>query len=213
MLASVEWTDQAVIEHVLAGETALFEVLMRRYNQRLYRLLRAWLLDPNEAEDVLQEAYVRAFEHLAQFQGRSSFSTWLTRIAVNEARARIRRRCRRDATGGTGTPLEEISADGPPPEQRACATELRQALVQAIESLPGPMRAVFTLRHVEGLGTQETAECLGITAANVKVRLLRARREMRRTLEQSLGAQAVEIYAFDGERCDRIVHNVMARIR
>ena len=149
-------TDEEIVERVLAGETALFELLMRRYNQRVYRVTRAIVGDEGEAEDVTQDAYVRAFEHLDQFAGRARFSTWLTRIAVHEASARRRRR-------GRQTDLEEsmptLASAGAGPEQRAADHELRQAIEDAVDALPEVYGSVFMLREVRGLSTAETAAC------------------------------------------------------
>src|SRR5438067_12768488 len=126
-------TDEEVVERILGGETALFELLMRRYNQRLYRVTRAIVKDEGEAEDVTQDAYVRAFEHLDQFAGRARFSTWLTRIAVHEASARLHRR-------GRQTDIEEsmpnLASTTPGPEQRAADRELGRAIEAAVEALP-----------------------------------------------------------------------------
>ncbi len=211
-LATVKLTDESLVQRILAGETALFELIMRRYNQRLYRLVRSILIDPHESEDALQEAYVRAYQHLGQFAGRARLSTWLSRIAVNEARARIRRRQRIVSAGRQGIALEEMAGRDAPPDREMCSAELREAIAQALEALPCPLRMVFVLREVEGLGTAETAESLGITPANVKVRLHRAREQLRAALEPSIASEAASLYAFDGERCDRIVAGVMHRI-
>lgn len=200
---------------VVRGDTALFEVIMRRYNQRLYRLVRALLNDAYEAEDVVQETYVRAFEHLGQFAGRARFSTWLSHVAVNEARARIRQRRRAATQQADMSPIavdHRRCATSPPPEERVSAAELRYLITTSLETLPRQMRAVFVLREVEGLGTQATAECLGLTPANVKVRLHRARQQLRGALEQALSTEARQLYTFDGQQCDRIVQHVFARI-
>ncbi len=211
--ASQALSDSEVIQRVLAGETALFEIIMRRYNQRLFRLLRALLRRDEEAEEALQETYLRAYEHLGQFQQRARFSTWLTRIALNEAQGRIRRQRRRRMDVDISIlPLPDDSPGGRPPEQRAATAELRDAIAQALEALPQQLRSVLVLRAVEGLGPQETAACLGITATNANVRLHRARREMRRRLAPVLSAELRQLYAFDGVRCDRIVNRVLERI-
>lgn len=232
-LNRIEFSDEAIVRRVRLGEAALFELILRRHNRRLYRLARALLggggsYAEHEAEDVVQEAYVRAYEHLNQFEGRSSFSTWLTRIATNVARARIRSRRRErrrlahlvgcrgagaDSAGGEPMTLShQHTANVPLPEQRACAAELRDAIAVALQALPRPMRSVFVLREVEGLDTEETAQSLGITPANVKVRLHRARGELRTTLERALGAETRSLYDFDGGRCDRIVARVFAKL-
>lgn len=208
-------TDEDVMLRVLAGDVASFELIMRRYNQRLFRVARGIVSDDGEAEDVVQEAYLLAFEHLAKFEGRSRFSTWLTRIAVNEASARRRRRRRvlvvdlheAEAIAVAGAnPLDEA-------DEQASMRELGDVLRQAVEELPSDFRAVFTLRLVEGLSTDEVAECLGLSPENVKVRLHRARTRLRKTIEQGLGHEVRRLYQFDGERCDRIVSSVLSRLR
>jgi RNA polymerase sigma-70 factor (ECF subfamily) len=167
------------------GETALFEILMRRYNQRLYRVARAILKDDGEAEDVMQQAYVNAYVHLHQFAERASFSTWLTKIAVYEALARSGRRGAVERLtvfeSGEDT-MTSIPAPAPDPEHQAFASELRSLLESAVDSLPEHHRVVFTLRQVEGLSTAETAECLGISEESVKTRLHRARAQIRNDL-------------------------------
>src|SRR5262245_3949703 len=152
-------------------------MLMRRYNQRLFRTLRAMVPNDAEAEDVLQEAYVHAYHHLAQFEGRAKFSTWLTRIAIHEALARQKKRRRftsLDDLERQPTMADQLQAHDPTPEERATSTELRGVLQRAIDRMPETLRVVFMMRDVEGLDTEETAECLGLTTANVKVRLHRA---------------------------------------
>jgi len=208
------FTDEQVVARVLAGETALFEVLMRRHNQRLFRVARAIVRDDNEAEDVMQEAYVRAFTQLAQFEGRASWATWLTRIAVNEALARVRRRGRFvdtdvDSTDGR----KEGTMERPGPEDQTSARELGAFLEHAVDKLPDIYRSVFVLREAEELSTADTAAALGISEELVKVRLHRARADLRRTLEAHVGAATRELYGFHLSRCDRVVAAVMARIR
>jgi RNA polymerase sigma-70 factor (ECF subfamily) len=201
--------DEAIVERVLAGDTALFELLMRRHNRRLYRVSRAILKNEAEAEDVIQDAFVRAFEHLGQFAGRARFSTWLTRIAVHEASARLRRR-------GRQTDIEDampmLASPGAGPEQRAADRELGRAIEAAVEALPSPFASVFMLREVEGLSTAETAACLEVAEETVKTRLHRARALLRNHLTARLGAVARETFPFAGARCDRTVAAVMARI-
>src|SRR5215470_11201315 len=169
-------TDEDIVERILGGETALFELLMRRYNRRLYRVVRGIMKDDAEAEDVTQDAYVRAFEHLDQFAGRARFSTWLTRIAVHEASARRRRRGRQIDIEDAMPTLPSAAAG---PEQRAADRELGQVLKAAVDALPEVYGSVFMLREVEGLSTTETAACLEIPAQTVKTRLHRARALLR----------------------------------
>lgn len=202
-------SDDAIVERVRHGDVALFEVLMRRYNQRLYRTARAIVGDDCEAEDVLQDTYVRAYTHLDQFAGRARFSTWLTKIAVNEALARVRRR-------GRFVDMEDIVTDlaspGRGPEQATADGELRTALERAIEMLSDPLRVVFVLRDVEGLSTAETAACLDIPDETVKTRLHRARGALRRSLLARTGEAATAAFHFGAARCDRLVARVLATI-
>jgi RNA polymerase sigma-70 factor, ECF subfamily len=202
-------SDEEIVERVRGGETALFELLMRRYNQRLYRVARGIVGDEAEAVDVIQDAYVRAYEHLAQFAGRAAFSTWLTRIAVHEACARLRRR-------GRQADIEEsmptLLSAAPGPEQRAADRELGEAIEAAVAALPEVYRSVFMLREVEGLSTAETAACLEITEETVKTRLHRGRALLRNHINARVGAAIRETFQFADVRCDRVVAAVMARI-
>ncbi|HXG65829.1 MAG TPA: RNA polymerase sigma factor, partial [Blastocatellia bacterium] len=208
-------TDEEVVERVRAGETALFEILMRRYNQRLFRVALSVLGDENEAEDVAQEAHVRAYMHLNQFDGRARFSTWLTKIALHEALARLRnrRRCimiENDAEADDV--IGSLASDAPSPEQEAFTRSLQAVLEMAINALPQAYRSVFMLREVEGLSTAETAECLGISEVSAKVRLHRARALLRREIYTRTGAATASAFQFLGARCDRVVATVFARI-
>lgn len=208
-------SDEQVITRVLAGETALFEVLMRRYNERLYRAARAILRDENEAEDVMQQAYVNAYAHLRQFDGRSKFSTWLTRIAVHEALARARRRGRyltMDLEDASAIEFPQAHDGTPDPERLAIARELGAVLESAIERLPDGAREVFVLRQIEGMRTDEVADALGVSEAVVKTRLSRARGALRRDLYEYAGLAAENTFRFLRPRCDRVVHSVLSRI-
>jgi len=203
-------TDEQIIERVIAGETALYELIMRRYNQRLYRAVRSVLRNEDEVEDVMQDAYVRAFRHLADFAGRSQFSTWLIRIALHEAFARLRygkRMQQFDDEDSDGGP-EMIPASTLDPEHRTVNREIAGLLEQAILSLPENLRTVLMLRDVEELSTAETAEALNLSEENVKTRLHRGRALVRRKLHALVGADAPSAFAFMGTRCDRIVHRV-----
>jgi RNA polymerase sigma-70 factor (ECF subfamily) len=209
------WTDEQIVERVLAGETALYEIVMRRYNQRLYRAARAILRDDAEAEDVLQDTYVRAYQHLSQFEGRAKFSTWLTRIAVHEALRRVERRQRFEA-------VEDIDLEGnrepmltsklPDPESRAMQVELTQLLEASILSLPAPYRTVLMLRDVEEMNTAETAAALDIKEENVKVRLHRARVLLRKELYARAGTTTPAAFPFMATRCDRVVQRVFEKL-
>ncbi len=203
-------TDEAVIERVRAGDIAAFEVIMRRYNQRLFRCVRGIVRSDATAEDVMQQAYLSAYTHLDQFQGAARFATWLTRIAVNQALAHARRSARLGeselAPDGDGGPVSPERT----PEEQASARELSRVLEGACDALPDLYRAVFVMREIEGLSTAETAECLGLSEEAVKVRLHRARGLMRGHIVARIGAGAARAFAFLGPRCDRMVARVLA---
>ena len=208
-------SDEQVVNQVLDGQTALFEVLMRRHNERLYRAARAILRDDREAEDVMQQAYVNAYAHLRQFDGRAAFATWLTRIAVHEALARVRRRGRFEAldphsASGEEFPMRPTST--PDPERQAMSREMAALIEEAVDRLPDGMREVFVLREVQGLDTAETASSLGISDDAVKTRLSRAKAALRRDLFERAGVAAPSAFSFHQSRCDRIVVAVFARI-
>lgn len=203
-------SDEEVVERVVAGDTSLFEILMRRYNQRLFRVARSILGDEAEAEDVMQDAYVRAFRELAGFRGEARFSTWLTKIAVYEALARARKRRRLVSIEGGEPPEPPAPESGP--ERQVENRELQAVLRDAVEVLPDPLRTVFCLREVEGLSTEQTADLLGLTIENVRVRLHRAKRSLRETLDARIGREVRRLYLFEAPRCDRMVESVFARL-
>jgi len=208
--------DGDVVTRVRGGDTGLYEILMRRYNQRLFRVIRSVITNDAEAEDILQEAWVRGYEHLDQFEGRASFSTWMTRIAFNEALARLRK-------GKRWMPLENTEGEIMPevdrrqttsvtPEAQAIRGQLAGVLQVAVDSLPPLYRSVFMLREVEQLSTSETAECLELSEEAVKTRLFRSRALLRRELQNRLGPAVAETYSFLGARCDGVVARVLERI-
>jgi RNA polymerase sigma-70 factor (ECF subfamily) len=206
--------DEQIVDRVLEGETALFEVLMRRHNERLYRAARAILRDEAEVEDVLQQAYVNAYTHLRQFDRRAQFLTWLTRIAIHEALARARRRSRLteidpDRPTGSVMPALTSTAD---PERLAFAHELGALIEAAVDRLPDGAREVFMLRTVEGMSTEEVATALDVSIAVVKTRLSRARAMLRRELASQADDAAANAFRFLRPRCDRVVAGVLARI-
>jgi len=207
-------TDEEIVAGVLAGHTALFEILMRRHNERIYRAARAILRDESEAEDVMQQAYVNAYAHLRQFDGRAQFSTWLTRIAINEALARVRRIRTYQCLDEDAVDVETFMNRGEPsdPERQAAAGELRVVLEWAIDRLADGAREVFMLREVEGMSTAEVAAALDVSDDVVKTRLSRARAAIRRDLIARTGSSAPEVFRFFKPRCDRIVARVLARI-
>ena len=209
------WTDQEIVERVKAGDTALYEIIMRRYNQRLYRVARAILHDDAEAEDVMQDAYVRAYQNLHQFAGRAPFSAWLTSVAVHEAIRRLHLRNRNlqlDDTEHNGEPVMNMVETSPDPEKTASAAELSQLLEQALLGLPEQYRTVVMLRDVEEMSTSETAAALDLTEDNVKVRLHRGHAMMRGWLFSRVGTSAKNAFPFMGVRCDRVVLGVFTRL-
>jgi RNA polymerase sigma-70 factor (ECF subfamily) len=210
-------TDVEVVDRVRNGETALFEVLMRRHNQRVYRVARAIVRNETEAEDVMQQAYINAFTHLGQFESRAQFSTWLTRIVVREAITR-RRKGAREEPGGLmesaagSADVDNFRAPQVDPERQAYAGELARLLETAVDSLPESYRAVFMLREIEGLSTSETAAGLDLGEEAVKTRLHRARAMVRRAVTTRIGAATSLAFGFHASRCDRVVDAVLRRI-
>ena len=206
--------DEEVVGRVRTGETALYEIVMRRYNQRLFRIARSIVYSDYEAEDVLQDAYVRAYVHLDQFAGKSSFATWLTKIAIYEALARAKRQKHFEnaSTGAEGRPMEDLRSLDRDPEQQTLDCEARSFLEAAVDQLPDDYRAVFVMREIEEMTTSETAECLEITEENVKMRLFRARKMIREELYARAGAASSKAFEFLGEPCDRVVAKVFQRL-
>jgi RNA polymerase sigma-70 factor (ECF subfamily) len=208
--------DEEVVARVLAGDTASYEIIMRRYNQRLFRVALAIVRDRAEAEDVMQEAYVRAYQHLGQFARRAPFAAWLTRIAVHEALSRVLLR-------GRELPLEDSGEDGevsinkavetaPDPEQNAARAELGRLLESVILALPAHYRTVIMLRDVEGLSISEVAAALDLSEQNVKVRLHRGRAMARAGIVEQVGSSARDAFPFMGMHCDRMVQAVLTRL-
>jgi RNA polymerase sigma-70 factor, ECF subfamily len=209
-----------LVAYARAGRREAFAALMTRGNQRLFRIARAVVRDESEAEDVLQEAYVRAFAKLSDFRGEASIYTWLTRIVLNEAHGRLRRRRHtvelsavESAQAGEGRILVFPSAlTSDDPERDAALAETRRLLERAVDALPEAFRLVFILREVEELTVGETAEHLGLPEATVKTRLHRARRRLRHALEAQLADVMTGAYPFLGERCAGISERVLARM-
>ena len=208
------WTDEEIVERVLAGETELYEIIMRRYNQRLYRVARAILRNDAEAEDVMQDTYVRAYEHLGQFAARSRFAAWLTKIAMHEALGRVRDRSRLQEFEAMAPKEAEgiLVSIGDSPEQQASNTEMEHLLEDAILSLPVSYRTVLMMRDIEEMSTTETAVALDLTD-NVKVRLHRGRALLRKELYARAEGSRTRVFSFMGARCDRVVRNVLLRIQ
>jgi RNA polymerase sigma-70 factor, ECF subfamily len=214
--------DGELVTLARRGEAAAFCEIMRRNNRHLFRAARSVLRDDAEAEDVVQEAYLRAFRGLAGFRGDASLSTWLTRIALNEALGRRRRR--RDTVGleaieatqeGGGARIlmfPTAQAPGGDPEGAAARREIRRLLEEAIDDLPEAFRPVLVARDVDGMSVEETARILGVRPETVRTRLHRARRLLRAALDQRLGDALREAFPFDGARCARMTEAVLARL-
>lgn len=201
-------SDFDVVHRVIAGDTALFEILVRRYNQRVYRAVRAVLRTESEVEDAMQQAYLNAFANLRQFAERAQFSTWLIRIAVNEALARLRKNGRVEWE----MEMPDMEASDPSPEEQAQASQIRAVVEEELDTLPATYRTVLVLRDVEGLSTSETAEALGVSDDVIKTRLHRARAMMRDALARRAGETLQAVYPFGDARCDRVTANVMAAL-
>jgi RNA polymerase sigma-70 factor, ECF subfamily len=203
------------------GGAAAFREIMRRNNRHLFRAARGVLRDDAEAEDVVQEAYLRAFQGLAGFRGGASLSTWLTRIALNEALGRLRRRRTMveletvevaQAGGGARILMFPTAQAGGDPEGAAARREIRRLLEEAIDELPEAFRLVLVARDVDGMSVEETAEVLGVRPETVRTRLHRARRLLRAALDQRFGDTLREAFPFDGARCARMTEAVLARL-
>ena len=210
---SASWTDWDVVKRVVGGEKGLYEILMRRHNQTLYRAVRSYLQDRDDVEDAMQEAYLKAFAKLSQFKGESAFSTWLVRIGINEALQQLRKQRAMRVVSDTAEVehLERIADTRQMnPEQRTIQGEHRKLLEQAIDRLPEGYRAVYMLREVEGMSVLDTAHCLELSESNVKVRLHRAKDMLKEALwKEHVQAPAFE---FGNSRCDRLVERVLERI-
>ncbi len=216
MAANADVTDQAVIDAVLGGDKELYEVIIRRYNSRLYKIARSIIREEADVEDIMQEAYIKAFQNLDQFEGRAQFSTWLTRILINEAFARKKKNNRYSNytlnndpdDGATEQLLESIMELSQ--EQKIIRGNVKQILESAIDSLDDKYRTVFVMRLIEGISVTETAAALDISEENVKIRLYRAKSFLKDLLKDTLSD--IDLYEFRDPRCNRIADYVMAAI-
>jgi len=225
--SQTDWSSQdaELLKRVQARDPSAFELLMRRYNRRLFRVAHALLRDPAESEDVLQETYLAAFRSAERFRGEASLATWLTRIAVNECMTRLRRNARRDnivpIVGNAALQQEEEGESMPgkesfpvqeTPDLGLMRAELRALLERRIEALPRDFRVVFVMRAVEELTVEETAQCLGIAEATVRSRHFRARSLLREFIAKDLDLAERDVFDFAGERCDRVVARVLKSV-
>ena len=202
-------TDEEIVARVQGGDHALFELIMRRHNERIYRTIRSILRNESDVEDAMQQAYVDAYEHLGDFAGRARFSTWLTRIAVHEALARRRRYSPESMEGEV---MASLPGSERTPEQRTQDSETQQLLLAAIDELPEHFRTVFVMRSVQGLSVEETAEALELEEATVKTRLHRARGLLQKAIIEKTEPGLARAMPFQAPRCDRVVAAVLRRI-
>lgn len=214
--------ETEIMARARKGDAGAFELIMRRNNQRLFRVARSILKDEAEAEDVVQETYLRAFTHLDGVVNAASLSAWLAKVATNEALGRVRRRRPAASLDGldaalmspgsaTFASLSALNRDNP--EAAAARAEIRGLVESAIDRLPQGFRTVFVLRAIEELSVEETALCLGIPKQTVKSRFHRAKLALRRALSEQLEAALNEAFPFGGRRCDRVVAKVLFRLR
>jgi RNA polymerase sigma-70 factor (ECF subfamily) len=211
--------DAALVQRVRAREPGAFELLMRRYNRRLFRVARSMLRNDADAEDALQDAYLCAYQSLDGFRGDASLATWLSRVVSNQCLTRMRRQARRDniIPMVSAPPDEQEDAAMPSdpaeaPDQALVRAELRAVLERKLDELPQAFRTVFVLRCVEELSVEETAQCLGIPEATVRTRHFRARSMLRESLARDVDVAERDVFSFDGARCDRIVARVLAKL-
>jgi RNA polymerase sigma-70 factor, ECF subfamily len=215
--AAERLSDPELVERSVAGDMRALEALMRRHNRTLYRTARAILRDDADAEEAVQDAYLRAYAALGSFRGESKLSTWLVRITVNEALMRRRKNARTAAVvpidgGALSEQGEHVMSEEAGPEEHAQRGETRRLLERRIDALPDGYRAVFVLRALEEFSVEETAAALDIPEATVRTRYFRARGLLRESLARDIDRSLEEAFAFAGARCDRIVANVLKRI-
>ena len=214
---SLDEDDRALVRRVLDGDRSAFERVMRRHNRRLYRLARATLNNDAEAEDALQEAYLRAFLSMAQFKGDSALSTWLARVLLNECFGRLRRDTRRqNIIPIANTIRDEVESipntetDGP--DEVMIRVQMRELIEQKLDQLPMAFRTVFVLRSVEDMSVEETARYLDISEATVRSRHFRAKSLLRESLAQEMDFAERDVFEFGGAHCDRIVAAVLSKL-
>jgi RNA polymerase sigma factor (sigma-70 family) len=205
-------SENEIISRILLGEKNLYAGIMRKYNQRLYRLGMSIIKDDSEVEDVMQVTYIKAYENLGKFQFKSGFSTWITKILINESLLRLKKRKQllhiNDDSAQNQTQYQPV--DFQTPLMKVINSELKQILEDAILNLPEKYRSVFIMREIENMNVSETQECLDLSETNVKVRLNRAKAMLKNSLADYYKKE--DILNFHLSRCDRIVENVMKRI-
>jgi RNA polymerase sigma-70 factor (ECF subfamily) len=210
--------ESDLILAALANDPNAFRAIMRRHNQRLFRIARGVVRDDSIAEDVVQEAYLLAFRHLKEFRGQSSLSTWLHRIVLNEALGRVRQSARRHEivipTDGSGAQILNFPSNSSldDPEKTMAQRQILRLVEEATDELPDEFRLVFIARVIEGMSVEETAELLGIRPETVRTRLHRARKLLRQHLDQRIGPVLLDAFPFAGRRCERLTEAVMSRL-
>ncbi|HEU4903305.1 MAG TPA: sigma-70 family RNA polymerase sigma factor [Flavisolibacter sp.] len=208
-------SDEELVEKIQAGETALFEVLIRRYNPLLYKIARSYGFDHHDAEDLMQESHFAAYLNVNTFRKEASYKTWLTRIHLNRCYHKRHspqlkhEEANEELLAGHDSPMQ-ARIDNRETENKVLNRELARVLEESLQQLPQPYRTVFVLREMEGFNVAETAELLGLTAVNVKVRLNRAKTMLQKQLEKTYSI--VDLYEFHFMYCDKIVRNVFERI-
>jgi RNA polymerase sigma-70 factor (ECF subfamily) len=213
---STPMQDGVIVRRILSGEKELFEILMRRHNQTLYRIVKGYLQDDDDVEDVMQNTYLKSYDKLQQFQGSAAFSTWLIRIGINESLLKIRDTKKRNTVYISENELryEKIvqltDSKQMNPEKLAIRHETRKLIEHAIERLPEKYRVIYILKEVEGLDNREIEKCLDISDSNIKVRLHRAKSILKEVLYELHSNK--DLFEFGNSRCDRIVNSVMAHI-
>ena len=210
--------ELTLTRRVAGGDRAAFEIIMRRYNRRLYRLARASLRDDAEAKDALQEAYLNAYRAIGSFRGEATLSTWLSRLVLNECGVRRRRSARRRdiiplvSSDTSRTETESVADVAEGPDRAAARTQLRAILESKLGELPEALRVVFVLRSVEELSVAETAQTLGIVEETVRVRHFRAKGMLREALAREIDLAETDLFEFGGVHCDGVVASVLAKL-
>ncbi|WP_299172709.1 RNA polymerase sigma factor [uncultured Allomuricauda sp.] len=210
-------TDSEIIKRILAGERELYEILLRRNNQKLFRVIRSYLKDESEVEDIMQNTYLKAFEKLYQFKHSSTYGTWLIRIGINEVLARLKEKGKvvdlyqRSSETKQNSILEIPDKTQLNPEKRIIRNEAKQLLENAIDTLEVKYRTVYVLKEIEEMSITDISECLNISKSNVKVRLHRAKNTLKENLYE-LTANKGDVFGFGFSRCDNITEHVMETI-
>lgn len=206
--------DEAVIKKVAEGNADQFEIIIKRYNQQLFRIIRSYLSNRQDSEDVIQTTYLKAFKNLKQFRGDSKFSTWLIRIAINEALKKLKGQNKisglHSVTNGQNFD-QKNNDENYTPESKMIQKDMSKHLEKAIDTLPPKYRSVLIMRKIEQLSTEETADILEISQSNVKVRLHRAKNMLRDKLTEML--DEIDLFSFKGADCDRMTEQVMSLVK